>query len=254
MSVFGPAYAGEYDELYRDKDYAGECDVLEEAFRRYGSGTVRTVVDFGCGTGNHALPLARRGYRVTGVDGSAEMLDVARRKADTAGLDVNWMQGDIRTADAGGPFDAALFMFAVLGYMVPNEDVMAALRTARRHLRPSGLLAFDVWYGPAVLTVKPSNRARVLPIPGGQVVRVVTPRLDTRRHLCETHYRLWRIAGTRVEAESEETHTTRYFFPMELELMLQQSGFALASLTAFPSIDRPPDETTWNVFGVARAI
>lgn len=254
MTVFGRPYATEYDELYRDKDYAGECDLLEEAFRRCGTGAIRTIVDFGCGTGNHAIPLALRGYRVTGMDVSAEMLGVARRKSGVSAVDVEWRQGDIREAPAGGPFDAGLFMFAVLGYLRRNEDVMAALGNARRQIRHGGLLVFDVWYGPAVLAIKPSDRVKISSIPGGKVVRTVTPTLDTRQHLCEMRYHVWRLVGDRVEAESEESHVVRYFFPMELELMLTQAGFALTSLTAFPTLDRTADETTWNVLGVARTV
>lgn len=254
MTVFGETYANQYDRLHGDKDYLGECDLIEQAFRRYGTGAIRALVDLGCGTGNHSIPLAQRGYRVTGVDLSGDMLRVARGKSTEAGIGVNWVEGDVRNVHAGGPFDAGLLMFSVLGYLLPNEDVMAALGNARRHIRSEGLLAFDVWYGPAVLTIKPSDRVKIVPASGGKVIRVVNSKLDTRHHLCEVRYHLWRLIGDRVEAESEELHVVRYFFPMELELMLSQTGFALTSLSAFPTLDRPADETTWNVFGIAHAI
>ena len=254
MLVYGEAYANEYDQLYSDKDYLAECDLIEQAFSDFGTGEIRSIVDFGCGTGNHSIPLAQRGYQVTGVDLSAEMLRVARQKSVEAGLTISWVEGDIRSAQAGGPFDAGLFMFAVLGYLLPNNDVMAALGNARRHIRVGGLLAFDVWYGPAVLSIRPSDRAKVAPAPDGKVIRMVTPHLDVRHHTCEVHYHLWRLVGDHVAAETEELHTVRYFFPMELELMLSQAGFALVSLSSFPTLDCPADETTWNVFGVAHAV
>jgi predicted TPR repeat methyltransferase len=83
--VFGQVYANQYDFLYSDKDYEGECDLLEEISRRYGDGSVCTILDLGCGTGIHAIRLARRGYEVTGVDRSAEMLAKAERKAAELG-------------------------------------------------------------------------------------------------------------------------------------------------------------------------
>ncbi|MCX6570924.1 MAG: methyltransferase domain-containing protein [Candidatus Aminicenantes bacterium] len=254
MTVFGETYANQYDELVRDKDYRGECDLIEDVFRLYGHGEIHTLVDFGCGTGNHSIPLAQRGYQVTGVDLSSEMLCVARKKSSEVGASVNWIEGDVRNVQVGGPFDAGLFMYAVFGYLLLNEDVMAALSNARCHIRSGGLLTFDIWYGPAVLTIKPSDRVKIVPVTDGKVIRIVTSRLDTRHHSCQVHYHLWQLTGDHVEAESEELHTVRYFFPLELELMLSQSGFALVSLTAFPSLDRPADETTWNVLGVARAV
>lgn len=127
MIVYGDEYANEYDQLYSDKNYQAECDLIEHTFHRFATGEVRSIVDFGCGTGNHAIPLAQRGYCVTGVDLSAEMLRVARKKSTEAGVAINWVEGDIRNVQAGGPFNAGLFMFAVLGYLLPNEDIMLRL-------------------------------------------------------------------------------------------------------------------------------
>src|SRR4029077_11778373 len=78
---FGASYSLAYDALYRDKDYVSECDFVEAAIRRHGSGgDHRKVLDLGCGTGGHSIELARRGYTVRGVDLSPHMLSVARAK------------------------------------------------------------------------------------------------------------------------------------------------------------------------------
>jgi SAM-dependent methyltransferase len=254
MGVYEEFYANEYDQLYNDKDYLAECDLIEQTFDMFGTGAIRSVYDFGCGTGNHSIPLAQRGYHVTGVDLSLEMLRVARKKSNKVGVSINWINGDIRYYQGSDPFDAGLFMFAVLGYLLPNEDVIAALTTARQNIKLGGLLAFDVWYGPAVLSIRPADRAKVVPVTGGKVIRIVTPNLNVRNHTCDINYQLWRLIGDQVESESEELHTVRYFFPREIELMLSQSGFKLCSLTEFPTLDSPVDETTWNVYGVAHAV
>jgi SAM-dependent methyltransferase len=254
VAIFSEAYANYYDQLHADKDYVGECDLIEEAFRRFGTSQIHKVVDLGCGTGNHSIPLAQRGYSVTGVDLSAQMLRLARRKANLAHVKVKWIKGDICNVYAGGPFGAGLLMFSVLGYFLSNEDVLAALGNVRRHIRLGGLLAFDFWYGPAVLTIRPSDRIKIITLDDGKVIRTATARLSSRHHICEVHYHLWQLNGNRVMAEREELHTVRYFFPMELELMLSQSGFSLTSLTAFPTLNRAADESTWNAFGVASAI
>jgi len=254
MECFQNAYAEMYDYVYAHKDYAGECDLIKQAFREYGCGEIKDIADWGCGTGNHAIPLAEQGYRLTGVDFSGAMLQVARRKAAAAGLDINWVEGDIREVQLPGQFDAGLFMFAVLGLLQTNQQVMNAFHNARKHIRPQGLLLFDVWYGPAVLTIKPSESVKITPKPNGKVIRAGGGTLDSRHHLCEVRFHLWQLEGDRVAKETEEIQIVRYFFPMELELMLSQSGFSLLSLTAFPTLDRPADETTWNAFCIARAV
>lgn len=251
--VFGDVYAGVYDSLYQDKDYEAECDLLETAFRRFSLEPIQRVLDLGCGTGNHTIRLAQRGYVVTGVDRSSEMLASARSKA-APGLQVDFVEADLRSFRTDQTFDAALMMFAVLGYQVENADVLAALQTARLALKPGGLLVLDAWYGPAVLVMRPSDRIKVIPIQGGKILRVASGELDTRHQTCTVRYQLWRLEDRVLTGETHEEHTMRYFFARELEFFFQQAGFHLDSLTAFPDLDRQPDETTWNALAVGRAV
>lgn len=253
--VFGSLYADVYDVLHHDKDYAAECDLIERIFQAYGDGAIHSVLDLGCGTGNHALPLAQRGYEVVGMDRSESMLVHARTKAADLQNDrrATFHQGDIRSTNLHRYFDAVLMMFAVLGYQLENADVLSTLRTARRHLRPNGLLIFDVWYGPAVLHQGPSQRIKAIPTSEGKVLRVASGELDIRHHVCTVHLHVWRLERGHLVAETEESHPVRYFFPLELELFLGCSGFVPLRLGPFPRFDQDPDETTWNVLGVARA-
>jgi SAM-dependent methyltransferase len=248
--VFGDTYSGLYDEVYTEKDYAAECDLLEEIFRRDACAPVRSIVDLGCGTGGHAIPLAARGYDVVGVDRSEGMLARARSKA---GHDrVTFHRGDIRSVDLGRRFDAALMMFAVLGYQTSDADVLAALRNARRHLVPGGLLVFDVWYGPAVLHQRPSERVRIFPTESGRIERAASGELDTLNQVCTVRIRVRRYEGERLAAESDESHAMRFFFPLELNLLLQAAELELARLTSADDAATAPDETTWSVIVAAR--
>src|SRR5437867_13389569 len=79
--LFGSEYADAYDVLYQDKDYLEESRLIDRLFQTYGNGAVRTVLDLGCGTGNHGLPLAQQGYEVVGVVRSAGMLESEGTKA-----------------------------------------------------------------------------------------------------------------------------------------------------------------------------
>jgi SAM-dependent methyltransferase len=244
---FGPAYASLYDELYAGKDYEGEVDLVVEAFRRFGAGETRAVLDVGCGTGGHGLPLARRGYAVTGVDRSAEMLARAREKAAAAGLAVELERGDARSLRLERTFDAVLLLFAVLGYMPGDEDVLAALRTARAHLRPGGLVVLDGWWGPNVVAHPPQDAVREVVHAGAPVRRAATVELDPARHLCTVRYALEGLAG------EEEAHVLRYFFEDELERFLAATGFRLLALSAFGALDVPPDADTRTFAAVAEA-
>jgi SAM-dependent methyltransferase len=246
---FGRDYASAYDSMYADKDYERECDLVEQAFARFADGPVESVLDLGAGTGNHALPLARRGYDVAAVDLSEAMVRIATEKATEAGAQVDFRQGDLRTVQLGRRFDAVLLMFAVLGYQRTNEDVRAALDNARGHLRPGGVLVLDLWYGPGVLSDPPENRRRVISTPEGALTRTVSAELDVPRQLCAVRYGL-----SGAGRDAEETHVMRFFFPAELELFMDLTGFELVKLSSVEDLDRPATMESWTATVVARAL
>src|SRR6185436_10168768 len=90
------AFSRYYDILYSDKDYPAECDLLESIFTRHGS-RPQTLLDAGCGSGGHSTELAGRGYRVTGVDRSEGLLDIAREKARNRNLSIRFEVADLRS-------------------------------------------------------------------------------------------------------------------------------------------------------------
>ncbi len=250
-TVFGKTYADQYDLLYTDKDYEAECDLIETIFQRYAQGTTETVLDLGCGTGNHAIPLAKRGYKVTGVDQSSEMLAHAHQKLVTDRVPIinppTFLQSDLRNLELNQQFDAVLMMFAVLGYQLTNDDVLTALNTVRRHLKPGGLFICDLWYGPAVLTIRPGDRVKVIPTANGQLIRSASSALDIYNHICEVTFHVWRIKGQQIVSEIREAHKMRYFFTQELALFLGQSGLKMLGISSFDDIEKAPTEDTWNI-------
>ncbi|HEY3242976.1 MAG TPA: class I SAM-dependent methyltransferase, partial [Phycisphaerae bacterium] len=218
--VFGAAYAGAYDAFYREKPYAAECDVIERLLAAHDLPGPRRILDLGCGTGGHALPLAQRGHHVVGVDRAPEMIAAARHKAATLSENAKprFHVADVRDFRCDQRFDVVTLLFAVLGYQCRNADVLSALRTARCHLDAGGLLLFDVWYGPAVLAQRPGARVAAARLPEGQLIRTAMPELDVRQQVCTVRYHVWRIENGRV-SESDEQHRVRFFFPREIELL-----------------------------------
>ena len=255
-SVFNRVYADQYDVLYQEKDYESECNMIEEAFRRYARVAVKSILDLGCGTGNHAIPMARKGYRVTGVDRSQQMLDRARSKLKSIQTSIphppSFQLGDLRDLNLQKRFDAVLMMFAVLGYQVTNADVLAALKSVHRHLRPGGLFIFDVWHGPAVLSIRPGDRVKIVPTEDGKTIRITNASLDVNSHLVTVYYTLFHHRGTQLTSEVSESHRMRYFFPLELDLLMERAGLQLLALRRFGDLDREPDEKCWNTLAVAQ--
>ena len=100
-------YAKKYDQEAFVHGTLGECDFIENEIDRDKS--VR-ILDIGCGTGRHAIELAKRGYRVTGVDLSETLLARAREKAAAAGVTVHFRRHDARELPFAAEFDLAIMI------------------------------------------------------------------------------------------------------------------------------------------------
>lgn len=101
------------------------------------------VLDLACGWGRHAVELARAGFRVTGVDLSETLLARARKRAQAAGVEVEWVRADMREIPWTGEFHAVLSLFSSLGYFLSDEEDLRVLRAAHRALRPGGFLLLE---------------------------------------------------------------------------------------------------------------
>lgn len=252
--TFGASYAIVYDSLYADKNYLYEAKVLADMLGSLGVNRGCSILDLGCGTGNYAFPLAEHGFEVLGVDRSTHMLEQARRKASGGISTIDFTEGDLRNVDLSRTFDAVIMMFAVLGYQVANSDVVAALNTVRHHLRPGGLFLFDVWYGPAVLSQRPSQRIKTVRAHNTQTIRSACGSLDVFRNLCTVDIHVWHLDGSTLITEVTEHHPMRYFFIPELLLFLEAASLSLVAVKGFPQIHSEPSEDTWTLIVAARAV
>lgn len=255
-NVFGPAYAAAYDLFYAEKDYEAECDVIERAFAEFSAVPIHRVLDLGCGTGGHAIPLAGRGYEVIGVDRSPGMLAAARVKAETADVTgrISFLLDDVTAARPMASCDAALMMFNVLGYQALPAEVAAALAAVRRALRPGGLFLFDVWQAPALNLEPPAQRWQIAEQGGAQLIRLSSGRLDPAAETCSVKIQVLRLVDDRATDKTIEHHQIRYFRRESLMKSLEGAGMELLRLGSFPEYWREPNTQQWSVLGVARAL
>lgn len=127
------------EQLYADlydlsvPDWPGEIDFYLSRARQAGS-----VLEVACGTGRVALRMAAAGIPVTGIDLSPELLAVARTK--TTGENPRWLEGDMRTFQAGEQYDLAIIPGHSFQFILTPADQLACLLNIRRHLHPGGRL------------------------------------------------------------------------------------------------------------------
>jgi SAM-dependent methyltransferase len=258
MTVFGN-YARYYDLLYADKDYIGEAQFIDRLIQTNASGA-STILELGCGTGNHAVLLAEAGYRVHGVDLSAEMLKCARERCDRVSPELaarlEFSQGDLRQVRLVGvasqnenrQFDVVISLFHVISYQTTNDDLLAAFETAKTHLKPGGIFIFDVWYGPAVLSDPPTVRVKRLENSEIQLTRIAEPLVYPNQNLVDVNYHVFlKDINSSIISELRETHTMRYLFKPEIELLLGNFKSTILDYGEWLTA-RKAGNDTWGVY------
>ena len=135
--------AASYDRLTNDVDYEATVGFYMEILRREGI-TPRTVVDLACGTGSVTEILARKGYRVTGVDMSEEMLTEAAMKTMDMEQPPMYSCQLLQNLRLPRGVDMAVCALDSLDYILDPADCKEAIRRAYKALNPGGIFIFDV--------------------------------------------------------------------------------------------------------------
>src|SRR5262245_39164942 len=103
------------------------------------------VLELACGTGLITIPIALCGLPTVGLDQSAAMLNVAKRRASAVNASVEFVQGDMRDFTLDRTFDLIFVARNSLLHLLSTRDLVAALTAVRRHLAPDGVFAFDIF-------------------------------------------------------------------------------------------------------------
>ena len=137
------ALARFYDQLNAEIDYSAWADFVEACFSRYLAEKPSLVLDLACGTGSMTAELARRGYDMIGIDGSAEMLTEAfSRTVNTPGI--LFLQQDLRSFELYGTVGAVTCCLDSLNYLLGEGELEQCFSLVHNYLDPNGLFLFDM--------------------------------------------------------------------------------------------------------------
>jgi len=202
------------------------------------------ILELACGTGRALLPLARQGYQVMGVDISPEMLAIARRKVEAAGLTdrVTLVEQDMRQLALDGRFNLAFVAVNSFMHLLTVDDQMAALRRTREHLNPGGRLLLDL-FNPdlgRLLDFRGQvslDKVLIDPETGHRVMKMRSDKADLSRQTIDVTFMFDEVDEQGVVRRTLVTFSVRYLFCAELEHLLQRTGFAVEAIYGSYDLD-----------------
>jgi SAM-dependent methyltransferase len=211
---FGEGVAARYDEAETDRFEPALVDpVVDLLADLAGQGA---ALELGIGTGRIALPLARRGIRVHGIDLSEAMVARLRAKpgADRIGVTI----GDFATAKVDGRFSVAYLVFNTIMNLTTQDEQIACFRNVAAHLEPGGCFVIEVMV-PALQRLPPGETVRAFQV---SATRLGFDEYDVASQGLTSHH--YRLADGKLDVVSIPF---RYVWPSELDLMARLAGMTL---------------------------
>jgi SAM-dependent methyltransferase len=202
-------------------DYESQCAYLRTLFEDFGVPEGGRILDLGSGTGGHAIPLARMGYRVTGIDSSEPMVEIAGKKAVDAS--VEFLHQDMRELSLPGEFDAAICMFGGFGHITETVDVMRALRGIHSHLKRNAPFIFEHWL---IGGTKSEHKAtEEVEREGLRIVRHAHSVFDPLTKTLHIAFRFNVYQDDELVDDLHSESPMRIYEPGEMDELLKRTGF-----------------------------
>ena len=250
-------YSKYYDLLYKDKNYQQEAEYVFDSLSSFyppkpHSCKIHEILELGCGSGNHAVWLTKKGWNITGIEQSESMVACAKEK-DIKNF--NPIVGDISNFCLDKHFDAAISLFHVISYLNTNESVLNCFRCVNQHLNNGGIFFFDVWFTPGVYSLKPETRIKRMEDDDVAVTRLAESVMHHDSNVVDVHYQVMvNNKSTNEWSTFSELHPMRHFSMPEIEMIAHVTGFEVINAEEFGTHRKPSDDTWAICFTLKKTI
>jgi SAM-dependent methyltransferase len=183
------------------------------------------ILELCCGSGRLTLPIAKAGYDICGVDYTSSMLEQAKAKASKEGLNLKFIEADIRTLDLPEKYDLIFIPFNSIHHLYKNEDLFKAFNVVKNHLKEGGLFLLDCFNPQIEFIVEGEKKLKDIAAyttnDGREIVikEIMRYENNTQINRIKWHYY---INGA---FDSIQNLDMRLFFPQELDAYLKWNGF-----------------------------
>ena len=225
---FGESYLRIYAPFLPDEKNVQE---VEHIINLLNLAPGSSILDLACGYGRHTIPLAQRGYAMTGLDLSEVLLTYAETEAARQQVQIRWEHGDMRNIPFKNEFDAVLNIFTSFGYFADEDDDLHVLTQVREALKPGGLFLLDTVY--QVRLVRSFSPHGIIRYDDGLIV-LEERRFDLRTSRNEVKITMLYPDGQR----REHSHSMRIYTLTELTHLLSAAGLTVQAY--YGGLDRSP--------------
>lgn len=245
-------YSSYYDLFYKDKNYEEEVDFLENVFKSFSGGKIVKILDLACGTGGHLIPLAKRGFEVSGLDASEGMLEIAQKKAEKEHVKVNIYNFLMQSFSLEEKYDAAISMFSTINYLTTYPGLKSFLKNVNFHLSKKALFVFDFWNGLAVVDHFEPYREKEVKSDEVTLRRISRTRIDEIKQLCWVDYECMVYKDGKKVSCFKENHELKFYFIDELKNYLNDAGFEVISVFPFLEINSKITKNNWDITAICQ--
>ena len=223
--------AADVDHLYFDgthydlqySDFPKDIPFWIHHGKKYGG----SILELACGTGRVAIPLAKEGFEVTGLDVSQSMLGQAKKKALAAGVPVEWVHADCRDFDLERQFGLIIFPFNSMSHLYELEDVEFCLSCVRKHLKVEGRFIIDIFNPRLDILLRDATKRyphTTYPNPEGEGLVEVT---ENNKYEDATQINRIKLYYDIAGRSHTEELNMRIFYPQEIDAILKYNGFII---------------------------
>ncbi|MEM9362159.1 MAG: class I SAM-dependent methyltransferase [Bacteroidota bacterium] len=186
------------------------------------------ILELCCGTGRLTIPLVKEGHHITGLDFTPSMLEQAKKKAAQEGLQIPFVQGDMRTFVFQDKFDLVFIPFNSIHHLYTNQDIFRTFSSVKKHLKEDGLFIFDC-FNPNIRYVVEAETeekqiAEYTTEDGREIVIKQTMNYEsaTQINRIAWHYFI------NDSFDSTQNLDMRLFYPQELNSYLERMDFTIS--------------------------
>ena len=218
-------FAAAYDRIMDNVDYVRWANYMRSLFMHYRC-KPRKILELACGTGAVMIKLAQHGYEMWGLDCAAEMLEVARQKADKANQKIKLIQADMLDFTFDEKFDAVLCLYDSINYILDQDELIQVFENTYNVLTPNGLFIFDVTTEHNIVQ---NFHLKTFAENEDDFSYIWKNTYSYRNKICRTKLTFFLRENSDFFRRDEELHLQKIFEVDEIEDLLEKTGYKVLS-------------------------